>query len=233
MTAGPRIVGFTDFFENDEEAEKETVTPPETEESDIVARLEDARASLDDTGPFNSERGTDADETLCGLDTAANALDASGGLDTVTGGMLDDTLSGGEDSDTLTGGDGDDALFGGFLRETRPDDRDGDSLDGGAGDDALFLGDGDTGTGGLGADIFATVQDATGTVTITDFDPVEDSLVIETADAEDISITEQTVGTGGLTLTLGTGLTVTLQGLETELDEMDISFITVEPLAAA
>ncbi len=232
MTAGPILLGFTDLLEDDAEAAGETISP-EPADTDLAGRLEDARSQPGESGPVNALRGTDADETMIGIDSASNFFDASGGADTVTGAMQEDTLAGGEGSDTITGGEGDDALFGGFVRETRPDDMDADILDGGAGDDTLFLGAGDIGTGADGADIFATVQDAVGTITITDFDPAEDALVIETADADSITITHQAVGTAGLTLTLSTELIITLEGLDTELDTMDVNFITVEPLASA
>lgn len=232
MTAGPILLGFTDLLEDNAEAADET-TAPEPVDTDLVARLDDARSQSGDSGPVNALRGTDADETMTGIDSASNFFDASGGADTVTGAMQNDTLAGGEGSDTIMGGAGDDVLFGGFVRETRPDDMDADSLDGGSGDDTFLLGAGDIGTGGYGADIFATVQDAVGTITITDFDPAEDALVIETADAGSVTIAQQTVGTAGLTLTLSTGLSIMLEGVDTELDAMDVNFITVEPLASA
>ena len=63
--------------------------------------------------------GSDAGETLNGLDNQADRLYGEGG---------NDTLSGGHGNDRLYGGDGNDSLDGG---------RGSDTLDGGAGDDTL------------------------------------------------------------------------------------------------
>ncbi len=82
-------------------------------------------------------------------------------------------------SDDLTGTDGNDTLTGNA--------EEGDRLDGGDGDDILNLAAGNTGTGGDGADLFNIFPEAGGdspqedgpTITITDFDPSEDRIGLE------------------------------------------------------
>lgn len=77
--------------------------------------------------------------------------------------------------DLLAGGAGDDTLSGNAAEP--------DSLDGGEGADLLHLASGNTGSGGAGADSFfaETLYPYDGPVTITDFDPVEDSLHLDSA----------------------------------------------------
>lgn len=233
---GPMLVGF-DLIEDDEEEElPPEVEEPETDPDDPVTMLsisdfiDDARSSLGDTGPFNVVRGTDAVQDFVGLDDASNVFDTSGGNDTIVGGMLDDTLIGGEDSDLIEGGEGDDAIFGGFNRASRDDDLDADTIDGGAGDDTLFLGQGDIATGGAGSDIFVTVQDALDNTTITDFNAEEDSLVVEAATPDDLSVDSQAVTEDGVVVTLSNGATITLAGLGAEIDPASVLFLEVEPL---
>lgn len=78
---------------------------------------------------------------------------------------------GGPGPDRLAGGSGDDVLIGGAGRDT---------LSGGAGDDRLILDGGDVGEGGSGADRFEIDLTSTeaGDVTITDFEPGTDSIVL-------------------------------------------------------
>ncbi|AXI47454.1 hypothetical protein C1J03_16435 [Sulfitobacter sp. SK012] len=226
-------VGF-DTSSDEEEEDPDAALPEDgsdpVEMVDVASFLEDARSVDGDTGPFNIVRGTDMDEDFVGTEGSSNVFDTSGGTDTIIGATGADTLIGGEDSDVITGGDGDDALFGGFQRETRVDDLDADTIDGGLGDDALFLGNGDTATGGAGADVFAAIQGADGNVIITDFDEAEDALAIETPTPDDISVTDQTVTDDGLVIGFSTGLSVTLQGLTSPLAEDTITFVSVTAL---
>lgn len=236
-SVGPLMVGFDILEDDDEEDMPEVPTTDETDTSgDPVTTvslsdfIEDARSGLGDPGPFNTARGTDAVQDFEGVDDRSNVYDASGGDDTITGGMLDDTLIGGEDSDLIEGGSGDDAIFGGFNRATRDDDLDADTIDGGEGDDTLFLGGGDIATGGAGADIFVTVQDAGSNSTITDFDADEDQLVVEAVDPDDLSVLGQTVSDSGLVITLSNGASITLDGITEEIAPETVQFVSVAPL---
>lgn len=234
-SVGPLLVGF-DIITNDDEDTDDDTDPPvvdpgdEIETVDVVSFIEDARGIVGDEGPINTSRGTDAVQNFIGVEDESNSYDASGGEDTLTGGMLADTLIGGEDSDRIGGGDGDDVIFGGFQRETRPDDEDADTLSGGEGDDTLFMGNGDTAIGGAGTDIFVTVQDMTQNTTITDFNPDEDVIAVEAVDPDALSVVEQAVSDDGLTITLSSGATITLEGLEETINLALIHFVEVSPL---
>ena len=84
-------------------------------------------------------------------------LSGGTGDDTLDGGAADDSLAGGGGRDLLFGGDGNDTLFG--ASPLGDDDGSPDTLNGGAGDDALWLGAGDIGHGGDGADSFVLRAD--------------------------------------------------------------------------
>ena len=98
----------------------------------------------------------------------------------------DDALHGGHDDDRLEGGAGQDTLFGGFGNDlvrglgAQSDAGDSDYLNGGAGNDTLIGGRGDVLTGGEGVDDFLLAQwDQPGDVlTVMDFDPDEDNLLL-------------------------------------------------------
>ena len=59
-----------------------------------------------------------------------------------------------------------------------------------------------------------------------------DALIVE-PDDENASITDQTVADGELTVTLSTGLTITLPGIENPLAEDEILFVLTNPLQDA
>lgn len=130
--------------------------------------------------------------------------DAPFALDAIWGTAADDTLSGtagndvifGEDgADTIDGGDGEDALFSGsgLIYNSAAYNHspgtlskvgsDGDVLNGGSGDDDLWIGPATTAMGGAGADTFYAFANVYETDTpgavITDFDPIEDRLLID------------------------------------------------------
>lgn len=233
---GPLLVGFTNLDDDTPDTEDEDVAPEETADDpveiiDVATFIENARGVDDNEGAVNTTRGTDQDATFeAGADAAASH-DASGGNDTLVGNVLNDTLSGGNGSDLVQGGDGDDALFGAFERATRPDDEASDTLVGGAGDDALFMGDGDTGEGGDGRDVFVATQDAVETIDISDFNPEEDAIAIETSDPDNASITDQIVEEGGLSIELSTGLSLRLEGVAAPVDASVVQFVSVAQLA--
>lgn len=232
---GPFLVGFTGLNDDDDANDAEADMPEETADDpveivDVAAFIEDARSTEDNDAEVTASRGTDADEEfLAETDESVNH-DASGGEDTLSGSSLDDTLAGGDGSDVIEGGDGDDTLYGAFARETRPDDEMADSLNGGAGDDTLFLGDGDTGTGGTGSDVFVAKQDTVETIQISDFNVEEDAIAVETETPDDISVVEQVVEEGGLTIELSTGLSLRLEGVTEAVPETSIQFISVAAL---
>ncbi|TMM50896.1 calcium-binding protein [Sulfitobacter sabulilitoris] len=218
--AGPLLAVFDSHGEDEDDLEGDEAAPPPgpvgIEGTPLEFRSVEARGSTAGDTPLNVDRGTDADEVFEGSDAVRNFIDFSGGMDTMTGGLRDDTLIGGDGADVIAGGGGDDALFGGFRVLTREDDMDADTLDGGEGDDSLFLGDDDTGAGG---DAFVVIGDVSGNVTVTDFNRDEDGLVIETDTPETTGVSDQTVTTAGLVITLTTGATITLQGVTEEVPD--------------
>lgn len=236
---GPLMVTFVSLNEDDpDQTDTDAETPEATPEDpvaivDVATFIENARSTDDNTGAAVGSRGTDQDEEfVADPDTAANH-DASGGADSLTGSTLNDTLAGGNGADVIEGGEGDDALFGAFVRDTRADDEAADILDGGAGDDALFLGDGDAGTGGAGNDVFVATQDATEVIQISDFNPDEDAIAIETELPDEASITEQVLEEGGLRIELSTGLSLRLEGVSAPVPAGSVQFVPVAPLEPA
>ncbi|EAP80254.1 type I secretion target repeat protein [Sulfitobacter sp. NAS-14.1] len=149
-----------------------------------------------------------------------------------TGTAGDDTLQGTDGRDILFGGQGNDTLSGGVNAQDGSDDGVADELIGEDGDDSLRLGANDTGIGGTGADSFTAIYGATGGITVSDYDVGTDALIVETDD-ENASVTDQTVADGELTVTLSTGLTITLPGIENPLAEDEILFVLTNPLQDA
>lgn len=137
--------------------------------------------------------GQDGIDEIYGQD-GADTLRGGEGADILSGGDGDDVLSGEDGDDDLVGGAGSDIMFGnggddvldGLVDATpldlnNPKDGDaGDLMFGGDGDDILLLGNNDTGTGGSGADTFATGSHivAGQMPTIEDYNQDEDSLVV-------------------------------------------------------
>lgn len=138
----------------------------------------------------------------------SDLLDGSSGTDVLIGGSGADTLLGGADNDTLFGfdhvqiasaldGAANDLTtmlgvafgsqvsqstldrVGAAVRSGDPSDSSPDELDGGDGSDVLFGDDGDTLSGGAGADDFGVLHFAGDRqVTIEDFDPTTESLTL-------------------------------------------------------
>lgn len=181
--------------------------------------------------------------------TPTGDYDLSGGTgnDTLEGGTADGTLSGdaGDDSlwdngaDTLYGGDGNDNLY---LEGTPGDMTPIDGLaDGGAGNDHISTDSaGVTLTGGAGTDRFdidytenalSHLQPAS-TVKITDFDPLTETLHIDTTPIEsswtDLNLTATLDGTGTI-VRLGTRQIAVLQGVDPAT--VPLSAITVNVLS--
>ncbi|SOC13146.1 hemolysin type calcium-binding protein [Rhodobacter sp. JA431] len=174
---------------------------------------------------FNVLIGLGGDDTLGVLNGGDNLLDGGDGNDLIIGGIGADIMLGGNGNDTLIGGSGSDSLWGDdgddILRG-----QNGSVLDGGAGDDVLsFILTGigaPVGTGGAGADTFVlewgglyAVHHMITDLTITDFDPSEDTIDFglgksDFAPTAIISVVE--TGTGTL-VGFDTGSTVTFEGL--------------------
>lgn len=142
----------------------------------------------------DSIAGGGDDDTLAGQ-TGDDFLAGEGGDDALVGGMGHDVLAGGSGNDGLQGGADNDVLAGGEGIDTlmgdggddHLSDRDApgvfvqDFLNGGAGDDTLVAGEADWLNGGAGADDFVISQwldQADKAVTIGDYDPGEDQLVV-------------------------------------------------------
>ena len=125
--------------------------------------------------------GGDGADSLNG-GTDADFLDGGAGNDALMGWLGDDKLYGGAGADVLMGGDGKDYLDGTAQESAQVplSDRQ-DYLNGDTGNDTIVAGPGDWATGGEGADEFdlaGWLDQGGGVVTITDYDPAEDRLVL-------------------------------------------------------
>jgi Ca2+-binding RTX toxin-like protein len=158
--------------------------------------------------------GGEDDDTVDGGD-GNDLLYGAEGDDILTGGDGDDYLLGGFGSDEMSGGTGNDTLDGSFSNGTGafgPLDQDaGDTLSGGEGDDHLFLGRGDIGTGGEGADIFESgsfIGEGGDAAVVTDFNPAEDriqlSVDLEASPNPEVEVVDFADGTGADILVDGT-----------------------------
>ena len=125
-------------------------------------------------------RGGSGDDDIWGGD-GDDRIYGNGDNDTIFGNDGDDVIEGGYGDDTIFGGAGNDTISSDTLNSPSQLSRGIDVIDGGAGDDNIFLGDGDEATGGTGADTFQVFEiespDAPA-ANITDFNPAEDSLVV-------------------------------------------------------
>ena len=127
-------------------------------------------------------RGGSGDDTLSG--------GAGFGRDKLKGEDGDDSLSGGGGNDLLQGGDDNDRLFGNGNNDTLYGDDGDDLLSGGSGVDRLQGGSGDDIlTGGSNRDNFVFVNSSSGTDTITDFSPQDNTMWFVTTGFAGISTT--------------------------------------------
>ncbi|MDG1471855.1 MAG: calcium-binding protein [Ascidiaceihabitans sp.] len=166
----------------------------------------------------------DGNSTAAALEAGANLVNMNDGDDSVssTDNVGDDTINGGTGADTLNGGGGNDIISGTGNGVATDDDA--DVLNGEVGDDQLIMGAGDTATGGTGADTFTLASDVTaGNITVTDFDEVEDMVLVQTETAG-VTFTQDDSG-ADLLITLSTGQTITLTGVD---GVIDASLITIE-----
>ncbi|MEO0675980.1 MAG: calcium-binding protein [Pseudomonadota bacterium] len=184
--------------------------------------------------------GNGGDELSGGAGT--DILFGEGGNDLIDAGAWSDLAIGGAGEDTMIGGVGGDFLTGGLVTSNTlsydaaeaiidadrtgsalPDDLgldvvayhddERDVLDGGEGDDLLFLGQGDEGTGGSGADVFEVFYDFTlssqDLAVITDFVPGVDSLEVSHIDPDDLpvlGIADAIDGSGAILTANGVGI---------------------------
>ena len=231
---GPMLAVFDPFGEDTED---------EPEDEEVPIGMPDmgttTGAGMDDAlTPDPAEPEADAPtDTPTAEDPAVETIDDTAqppedDAQSQTGTAGDDTLQGTDGRDILFGGQGNDTLSGGVNAQDGSDDGVADELIGEDGDDSLRLGANDTGIGGTGADSFTAIYGATGGITVTDYDAGTDALIVETDD-ENASVTDQTVADGELTVTLSTGLTITLPGVENPLAEDEILFVLTNPLQDA
>lgn len=233
VTLGPLIAVF-DTSGND--AAPDTPAEPDTPEGEGVTRtgedtvaddllgtlFDDTLSGLGENDTISGDAGNDVISGGAGDDEATG----DAGADTLSGDAGNDSLQGGAGADSVNGGEGSDTLIGGSLAD--PFDGAADTLDGGAGLDTLFLSDGDTGTGGADADRFTLSNGETGAVTITDFNPSEDALVIEVAAEGDVAVVSQTVLVEGVLVAFDNGATALLQGLSAAVPASAILFAVAE-----
>jgi len=146
----------------------------------------------------------------------ADVLHGGASADSLLGGFDDDSLIGGAGADVLHGGDGNDRVDGVTGEQTAARDY----LNGGAGQDHATGGDGDILDGGSGTDTFEIMgQD----VTVMDYNPAEDSLILHTSGAE-ATLSSTVTDEGVVVLADGEPLAL-LRGM----DAIDLDAITVQP----
>lgn len=199
---------------------------------------DDAIFGGDDADTFYGNNDDDVLHGGAGNDT----LQGSEGDDLLFGDDDDDALQGGLDNDTLDGGMGEDTLFGGWGDDALSgiiDDPDADGiqdidgldfLNGGGGDDQITAGNLDVVTTGEGADevILGDWITEGNSATITDFDALEDSIVLVWDDAQgdepEIAL-EADPEDDSLIQVLMDGVAVATLDADSELDISDIALI--------
>lgn len=181
------------------------------------------------------------DDSLRGQREADNLIGGSGddnikgggGNDTLDGGTGSDFLKGGTRVDVLFGGAGNDLLRGNSFNDTLNGGEGRDTLNGGGDDDALLGGTGDdrligasgddTLSGGDGADVFVFRIGGHGVDTITDFDLLEDKLLVNSGKNVEQIVSEAQVLANGVAISLERGDLITLEGI-TDKDGLESVF---------
>ena len=158
---------------------------------------------------------------------ADNLINGNGGNDLISGKAGNDTIIAFDDgNDSVNGNLGNDNLHGYHVQNVPGDisfvveDGQKDFLDGGRGSDNLFLGSGDVGTGGRGADDFHVSWDVSDghPAEIMDYDPAKDQLYVDyasqhsDADMTSISDWEKTIETADMAD--GSGSIISIDGEE-------------------
>ena len=228
---GPMLAVFDPFGDDTEDEPEDEEIPIGMPDMGTTTGAGMDDALTPDPAEPDADTPTDApteeDSTVENIDDTEETPEVEAQSQTGTSG--DDTLHGTDGRDILFGGQGNDTLSGGVNAQDGSDDGVADELIGEDGDDSLRLGANDTGIGGTGADSFTAIYGATGGITVTDYDVGTDALIVETDD-ENASVTDQTVADGELTVTLSTGLTITLPGVENPLADDEILFVLTNPL---
>jgi serralysin len=147
----------------------------------------------------NQGLGTITNDDVAGVvrigTSIADTLTGGNGDDTIRGYNGNDSLSGGIGKDNINGGNGSDRLDGGTENDILLGGTGNDTILGGAGNDTLIGGAGiDSLSGGIGSDRFVFKYADEGIDRITDFSPVDDTIVVSSS------------GFGGI-LTANTALT--------------------------
>jgi len=200
--------------------------------------------------PFDYVTGGPGNDTIAGIEGEFFAANGDAGDDRITGSTDGDLLVGGAGADFINGAQGDDYLYGGELAlpldqgggSEFVEDKAPDTLQGGRGDDLLLLQGGDTGTGGLGLDVFAMAESgedvAPGAqITVTDFTLGEDFLLLffppgaEAENSLETHIDAQRLTEAGVEIDLGSGATLVLQGVAQRLGLGDIAVVEQDEVA--
>jgi Ca2+-binding RTX toxin-like protein len=154
---------------------------------------------IHDGMPQKTYIGTDNDDTQNGVWSVGSTLKGLKGHDRLLGGLGKDSIYGGDGNDQLygadnddyiegnagndsiSGGSGDDRMLGGDDNDLLKGETGDDTLDGGSGNDTLMGGEGyNILTGGDGSDIFIFYPKQGQKDVITDFDPKNDMVHLET-----------------------------------------------------
>lgn len=170
--------------------------------------------------------GGGGDDRIYGDDGRDN-LSGGKGEDTIEGDAGHDKLTGGGQDDWLSGGDGDDRLFGGPGSDILEGQGGNDTVFGGGGDDRIWIGDGDGDTlltGGRGADSFSWFGGAgrdLGTTTITDFDLIDDRLIIFVDNENSVQVDAR----ANRTVVEFEGGRILLEGLSVDQDDLSLTVL--------
>ena len=152
----------------------------------------------------NQERGRTGDDELTGT-SGDDLIDGFGGNDTITGLAGDDILIGGDGDDEIDGGSGTNRIYGDAGDDTIISSGTNDVVDAGAGNNNITISStANSGqyTSGDGNDIYKIQEGASGNVTITSGDGI-DEFVVNSSNLININIYAN--GNGVKTLNLNQG----------------------------
>ncbi len=150
----------------------EDITIPDNV-SQVYSRGGDDRITFED----GSAEATEGRDMQINSGHGNDYIAAGAGDDLLNGNLGADYIHGRGGFDIINGGFGDDELHG---EDSTQQDGQADEIDGGQGNDRIYADDGDVVTGGLGIDTFYGVFDhaSDDAVTIEDFDPANEALII-------------------------------------------------------
>jgi Ca2+-binding RTX toxin-like protein len=194
--------------------------------------------------------GDDGSDTIGGGD-GNDTVFGNNGDDVLDGGNGDDLIFGGEGSDFVSGGDGNDTIWGSLENfsnddyiintSTTSNTEDNSSIEilespritdiifGGNGNDHIYLGGGEIVSGGEGHDTFTAYINDGNYATITDFNPLYDTLELYI----DVNISEHSLtftnGDAGQTFILLNGVKVICITSDYDMDINDINIIRTSP----